>query len=155
MQALRGAWGACQRPEPPLRCQARAWPFSIAMTWMPGFVSPLSPSPLLRRPLLRRPLSPISVSPIWFAGRAAWSTADHRWCPLASQAGLCPLECARIRVDGLGWAWMHRHTHAGRYIYSSCSRIILLGYSPISILKTPPNRRFGGFFGLQKPSAAF
>jgi hypothetical protein len=42
-----------------------------------------------------------------------------------------------------------------RYIYRSCSRIILLGCSPITILKTAPNRGFGGFFALQTPLTAF
>jgi hypothetical protein len=42
-----------------------------------------------------------------------------------------------------------------RYIYRSCSRIILLGCSPITILKTAPNCQFGGFFRLETPSAAF
>jgi hypothetical protein len=42
-----------------------------------------------------------------------------------------------------------------RYIYRSCSRIILKGCSPTTILKTAPNRRFGGFFGLQMPLTAF
>jgi hypothetical protein len=42
-----------------------------------------------------------------------------------------------------------------RYIYSSCSRIILKGCSSITILKTAPNSRFGGFFGLQTPLTAF
>jgi hypothetical protein len=42
-----------------------------------------------------------------------------------------------------------------RYIYRSCSRIILKGCSPIDTIKTAPNHRFGGFFGLQTPSAAF
>jgi hypothetical protein len=173
MQAPRGAWGACQRPEPPLRCHAIAWRFSIAVTWVPGFVSPLSPSSVSPSsvspssvspsfvspsPLLRRPLSPSSVSPIWFAGRAPWPTADHRWPPLGPAGGVLP---ARVRSNARGWAWMGMDgrgctaiRHAGCYIYSSCCRIILLGYSQISILKTAPNRRFGGFFRLQTPLTA-
>jgi hypothetical protein len=37
-----------------------------------------------------------------------------------------------------------------RYTYSSCYRIILLGCSPISILKRPRNRGFQHFFAMQR-----
>ena len=68
---------------------------------------------------------------------------------LAAQARCWPLEWAWIRWNAPGCARTGLDApaqvctpHSVRYIYSSCSRIILKGCRPITILKTAPNSQF-------------